>query len=100
MSDIVTLTMKPLTFYSRLDESALTRSLEEIDFVNNIRYIDRGIEFDACKSECDWDGFKDLLSLFLRYDGDIIQLKRLVPDDQVKQWFLSPQRDWHERLSK
>lgn len=96
--NFVTLNMTPLRFYSNLDEKSLLRNLNAIPSLKNITHIDRGLEVTVDTAVCDWDGFKDILSLFLRYKLDINELVPVVVDQQIREWFLSPQRDWHDAL--
>ena len=90
--------MKPLKFYSNLDENSLIRNLESIKFVEKIIFIDSGLNILIDKNNCDWEGFKDILSLFLRYNVDLSLLGELAPTEEVKTWFFAPQREWHSRI--
>lgn len=98
MTELLSIIMKPLRFYSKLDEDSLIRNLENIEFVDSIDFIDSGLNIFVDKCKCDWEGFKDILSLFLRYNLDINLLSELVPDGEVKAWFFAPERDWHNRI--
>jgi len=98
MGNIVKISMKPVSYYSKLDELSLVRNLRDIPSVENVIYVDCGMEFEVDKAICDWNQFKDILSLFIRYEVDINQLKTIVPDEEVEAWFLAPERKWHKRL--
>lgn len=98
MKSQISITMKPLVFYSRMDERSLTQNLETIPSIKKIDQIDSGLIIMVDAEEMNWDAFKDILSLFIRYNLDLRPLGCLVPDDEVREWFLAPERDWHHRL--
>lgn len=100
MNELVSLSMKPIWFYSHLDERSLFRNLDDIECIVKITHVDEGCIIIVDKTKCDWEEFADILSLFRRYNLDINLLLDIVPNDEVKTWFLGPERAWHSRLAK
>lgn len=98
MTSAISLTMKPLRFYSKVDENSLFRNLNLINQVKKVSHINDGIEIIVDRGECDWESFKDVMSLFIRYNVDMKMLKDLAPNEEVHAWFVSPERGWHGRL--
>jgi hypothetical protein len=90
--------LKPIQFYSGLDERMLWRALDEMPQIAKLELIDQGYAFSVDRSKLDWDGFKDLLGLYIRYRGSLKVLEAACPDSEVRSWFLDPARDWYGEL--
>ena len=99
MPRTVTITMKPIRFYSSLDEQSLLRNLNLIQSIVKFNHIDRGLEIFVDFEKLDWENLKDILSLFIRYKCDINEICKILFDENVKNWFLSSDKDWHKCLN-
>jgi hypothetical protein len=98
-SSVVELKVQPLSFFSRLDESAFFSWLDQIACV--LSYEGRGdaLYVKISNKKLDEYALRELIALLYRYDRNMEQLA-VFNLKEFESWFPDKQKYWHKAVFK
>ena len=88
---------QPLDFLSKLDEAAFDSWLEAIDGVHHIWGLGHLVEFDVTPGGIADDALRELIAIYIRYDGDLADLAQLETDSN-RGWLRDASAPWFDAM--
>ena len=86
------------TFYSHGDERRFFQGLNEVDCINNVRGVGRGLVFDVNLSRLGREKVFELIALLWRYQIDLTPLRVLAENNKKFTWLSEAKFYWHASM--
>lgn len=96
-SDVIELEVRPLSYFSQLDESAFFEWLDKIPCVMSYKGRGDTLYIQISNQKLDEQALRELLALFYRYKKDMKQFT-IFDRKEFSKWFPDKDKYWHEAV--